>query len=198
MVQPNFIPRTLRGVGGVRLINMPGVEYPSEVLHVRAGHNRSNGRPFKERPDWGISTSEAAALLHCSTSAARSTLHRKRVRCRVVSNAGIPRALFWDRKQVDALVGLRHPIIESPPDKFLTPDEACRMLAVGRSSLYRYAKRRWLRPLHVRQKTAQGMRHRVYYRRAEVVKLGNRLRALKARMDEMRRLLRDMVAGGED
>ncbi len=197
MVQPNFIPRTLRGVGGVRLINLPGVEYPPEMLHVRQGHNRRDGRPYEQRPSWGISTREAAVILRCSTSAARLALHKHRIRCRAVREPGTSVGLYWDRNQVAQLAEKRYPIVKEVSGKLVTPAEACALLRVGRSSLHRYALKRWLHPQHVRVETAAGLRHRVYYRRAEVVKLGHHIRALRVRMAEMQQLLQEMASGGE-
>ncbi len=192
MVQPNFIPRTLRGVGGVRLIDLPGVVYPPEMLRVREGRDRSNGQPYTEKPAWGISTREAAAMLRCSESAARISLHKKRVRCHMVREPGGSMGLFWDRRQVEKLAGARLPIIESVPGKFVDSSTAAEMLHVGRSSLYRYSKKKWLHPHRLRVLTPSGLRIHVYYRRDEVIKLMFHLRALHMRLEEMRRLLADM------
>ncbi len=192
MVQPNFIPRTLRGVGGVRLIDFPGVVYPPEMLRVREGRDRTNGQPYTQRPAWGISSREAAALLQCSESAARIALHKKRVRCRMVREPGASVRLFWDRKQVEKIAGARLPIHESVPCKMVDSQTAADMLQVGRSSLYRYSKRKWLHPIRLRLQTPSGLRIHVYYKRDEVIKLKLRLGALHMRLAEMQRLLADM------
>ncbi len=192
MVQPNFIPRTLRGVGGVRLINFPGVVYPPEVLKARAGCDSSNGQPYTQRPSWGISSRDAAELLHCSESAARIALHKKRVRCRTVREPGASACLFWDCRQVKKLAAARLPIHTTVPPKMVDSQTAADMLQVGRSSLYRYSKKKWLHPLRLRLQTPSGLRIHVYYRRDEVLKLKLRLGALHMRLAEMRQLLADM------
>ncbi len=200
MVQPNFIPRTLKGVGGVRLIDFPGVVYPPEMLRTREGRDRSNGEPYTERPAWGISSREAAAVLHCSESAARIALHKKRVRCRLVKEPGTPGCLYWDRRQVEQIAGARLPIHESVPGKMVDSQEAADLLEVGRSSLYRYSKKKWLHPVRLRLQTPSGLRIHVYYRRDEVLKLKFRLRALHMRLEEMHRFLADISTelGEED
>ncbi len=197
MVQPNFIPRTLRGVGGVRLIDLPGVVYPPEVLRVREGCDRTNGQPYTQRPSWGISSREAAALLHCSESAARIALHKKRVRCRSVQEPGVPTCLYWDKQQVEKIAAARLPIHESVPGKLVDSQAAAEMLQVGRSSLYRYSKKKWLHPIRLRLKTSLGLRNHVYYRRDEVIKLKRRLGALRMRLAEMRQLLAEMSSEQE-
>ena len=75
MVKPNFIPRNLRGVGGIRLFDLPGVFYPREVLVTKAGLDHKSGLPYKEPPiHWGITTGQAADILGLSASATRSLL----------------------------------------------------------------------------------------------------------------------------
>ncbi len=192
MVQPNFIPRTLKGVGGVRLIDFPGVVYPPEMLRVREGRDQSSGQPFTERPAWGISSKEAANMLHCSESAARIALHKKHVRCRQVREPGASLCLYWDRRQVEKIASSRLPIQERAPGKMVDSQTAASMLEVGRSSLYRYSKKKWLHPVRVRLQTPAGLRIHVYYKRDEVIKLKLRLGALHLRLAEMRRLLADM------
>ncbi len=198
MVQPNFIPRTLKGAGGVRLIDFPGVVYPPEMLRVRESRERNQGEPYRERPVWGISSREAAEMLHCSESAARIALHKKRVRCRVVREPGAAACLFWDKKQVEKLARARLPILDAVPPRFVDSRTAAEMLQVGRSSLYRYSKKRWLHPYRLRLRTPSGLRVHVYYRRDELMKLKFHLNALHMRMAEMRRLLSDMDRELED
>ena len=192
MVQPNFIPRTLRGVGGVRLIDLPGVQYPPEMLHVRPGHNARNGLPYEAPPAWGISTREAAGILKCTSSAVRITLHRRQVRCRAVREPGMSLTLYWDRSEVDRLADRRHPVVGKVPAKLVTPTEACKLLGLARSSLHRYTCKRWLHPVHVRVPSGRGLHHRSFFRRAEVVKLAHHLRALR----ERRRQIQEAAAGG--
>ncbi len=162
------------------------------MLRENAGRNRNNGQPCTQRPAWGISSREAATLLCCSESAARIALHKKRVRCRLVREPGVPARLFWDRKQVEKIVATRVPIIEHVPGKLIDSQTAAHILQVGRSSLYRYSKKKWLHPYRMRLQTSSGLRIHVYYRRDEVIKLKFRLSALHMRLAEMRQLLADM------
>ncbi len=193
MVQPNYIPRTLRGVGGVRLINLPGVVYPPEMLRAPESCDQKKKEAIHtQRPEWGISSRKAAELLHCSESAARIALHKKRVRCRVVREPGISACIYWDRKQVEKIAAARLPILESVPPRMVDSQTAASILQVGRSSLYRYSMKRWLHPVRLRLCTPSGLRVHVFYRRDEVMKLKLRLSALHMRMAEMRQLLADM------
>ncbi len=162
------------------------------MLRVREGRDRTNGQPYTERPAWGMSSREAAALLHCSESAARIALHKKRVRCRMVREPGASVCLYWDRKQVEKIAGARLPIHDRVPSKMVDSQTAADMLEVGRSSLYRYSKKKWLHPIRLRLQTPMGLRIHVYYRRDEVLKLKFRLGALHMRLAEMHQLLADM------
>ncbi len=193
MVQPNFIPRTLKGVGGVRLIDFPGVVYPPEMLRSGESRKPNPGQTYTERPVWGISSREAAALLRCSESAARIFLHKKHVRCCMVREPGGICGLYWDRKVVQKIARTRLPVHDSVPDKLIDSRTAADLLEVGRSSLYRYSKRKWLHPVRLRLQTPSGPRLHVYYRRDEVIKLKLHLRALHMRLAEMQRLLADMA-----
>ncbi len=199
MVQPNYIPRTLRGVGGARLIDFPGVVYPPEMLRAQEPREVIPVAPSRERPVWGIPSREAAALLQCSESAARIALHKRRVRCRTVREPGGTVCLYWDKKQVEKLASSRLPILDSVPGKLVDSRVAAEILQVGRSSLYRYSKKKWLHPIRLRLQTPSGLRIHVYYKRDEVMKLKLRLGALHMRLAEMRQLLADMSAGqGEE
>ncbi len=139
-----------------------------------------------------MSSREAAQLLHCSESAARIALHKKRVRCRMVREPGASTRLFWDKKQVEKLAAARVPILEDVPGKLVDSRTAAEMLRVGRSSLYRYSKKKWLHPHRMRLQTPSGLRIHIYYRRDEVIKLRFRLNALHMRLAEMRQLLAEM------
>ncbi len=110
----------------------------------------------------------------------------------MVREPGVSVRLFWDRKQVEKIAGARLPIHESVPSKMVDSQTAADMLRVGRSSLYRYSKKKWLHPVRLRLQTPSGLRIHVYYRRDEVIKLKFRLGALHMRLAEMRQLLADM------
>lgn len=189
MVKPNFIPRTLIGVGGVRLFDLPGVVYPKEMLRPARGMNRGSGKPYNKIPDWGIDTAEAAKLLRSSRSSARAVLHRHKVGYRLVSVQGGPPRLYWRRSQVEALAARRMPMVKDCPKRMVDSATAREMLGVGRSTLYRYVQKKLLRERQVRLVTPKGTRLKAYYLRAEVAKLAARMRAIRARERELQRLL---------
>ncbi len=196
MVKPNFIPRTLRGVGGVKLFDLPGVIYPQEVLRVKPGMNRKNGKPYTEPPPWGISTREASVILGCTPAAARLSLHKHHVTYRLVSQPGHPMSLYWKKDQVLKLAQSRLPLIRQQPPKLITSAEALHILGVGRSSLHRYAMRGRLHVTQVRFMSSRGARRRTYFQRAEVVRLAHHLRALRKQAEQLRRMER--AAGSDD
>ncbi len=110
----------------------------------------------------------------------------------MVRECGGVNGLYWDRKQVEKYARTRLPVRDSVPDKLVDSRAAAEILEVGRSSLYRYSMRKWLRPVHLRVQTPTGPRHQVYYRRDEVVKLKMHLSALHRRIEEMQRMLTDI------
>lgn len=189
MVRPNFIPRTLIGVGGVRLFDLPGVVYPKEMLRPARGMNRGSGKPYDKIPDWGISTAEAADMLRSSRSSARAVLHRHKVGFRLVAPDGGPPRLYWRRSQVEALAARRVPMVKQCPKRMVDSATARTMLNVGRSTLYRYVQKKLLHEKQVRLVTPKGTRLKAYYLRAEVAKLAARMRAIRARERELSRLL---------
>lgn len=189
MVKPNFIPRTLVGVGGVRFFDIPGVVYPKEVLRPARGMNRESGKPYDKPPRWGIDTATAAKILRSSCSSARAVLHRHKVDYHLVSLDGGPPRLYWRRSQVEALSQRRAPIVSRCPARMVDSQQARKMLGVGRSTLYRYVHKRLLHEKQVRLMTARGTRVKAYYLRAEVAKLAARMRAIRARERELTRLL---------
>lgn len=189
MVKPNFIPRTLVGVGGVRLFDIPGVVYPKEMLRPARGMNRGSGKPYDKVPRWGIDTATAAGMLHSSRSSARAVLHRHKVGYRLVAVSGGPPRLYWRRSQVEALAARRGPLVKQCPARMVDSVTARAMLGVGRSTLYRYVHRRLLHEKQVRLVTARGTRVKAYYLRSEVAKLAARMRAIRARQLELTRLL---------
>ncbi len=198
MVQPNFLPRTLRGVGGVRLIDLPGVYFPPEMLHESEEGERRRPPLGTVRPAWGISSRDAAALLGCTSASARDYLSRKKVRHERVHEPGCPICLYWHRRQVEKLAAARQPFDEAVPDKLVDEAEACALLRVGRSTLFRYKSRKWLKVYSLRFRTARGARTRHYYRRDQVVKLRGRLNAMKLREGELATLRREIRRGGRE
>lgn len=187
--KPNFIPRTLVGVGGVRLFDSPLVKYPDEVLKARRGMDRKTGKPATTVPRWGITTEAAAQMLHSSCSSARAVLHHHKVGYLLVAVEGGQPRLYWRRKQVEALAASRGMIVDKAPARMVDSETACKMLGIGRSTLYRYVKRRLLKEKQVRLMTARGTRHKAYYLKAEVAKLAAKVREIRKKEEEMNELL---------
>lgn len=186
MVRPHFIPRTLRGVGGVRLFDIPGVVYPKEMLVTKTGLNQKSGRPYREAPrNWGIPTSEAARILGCSPSAARAWLHRRKVSFRIVGEEGQALRLYWHKARVEALAKKRLPVLRKKTDELVTSAEALRMLGVGRSTLYRYELRGLLSVTKVRKPSPRGLRTCSYYKRSELERMAKYLSSLREKEKEM-------------
>lgn len=188
MVRPNFIPRTLRGVGGVRLFNIPGVIYPKEVLVPKAGMNRKSGLPYREVPGWGVTSREAANLLGCTPAAARTWLHRRKVPYRLVGSQGESLRLFWRKDRVISLAEQRLPIVQTCPPSYISASEALRILKVGRSSLHRYQERGQLSVVYLRIATARGLRKCCCFRRAEVEALAKHLSRIRCQESVLSRI----------
>ena len=180
------IPRTLVGLGGVRLYDMPGVVYPAEVLRARKGYMRGSGAAYREVPAWGMSTRQAARVLGCGETAARSYLHRHKVPYRVVAERGKPYCNYWRRSSVLALVRQRGAIVKRKPARMVDAAQAMAELGVGRSTLQRYVLRGMLRQVKLRVLTGRGLKSRAYYMRAQVRGLAAHLRAVRVKEEEWR------------
>lgn len=190
MVRPNYVPRTLKGVGGVRLYNIPGVIYPEEMLKPGKGLNKETGKAYKTPPTWGINTHEAAKLLNCTTTAARLTLHKKNIRYQIVAEEGKTPCIYWSKKQVQAICDKRLPVVNRQPAKMISAAEARSILKVGRSTLYRYTHRNILHEVQVRMMTDRGTRKMSFYLKSEVKKLAARLNAVREHEIEAQHLRR--------
>lgn len=188
MVRPNYIPRTLKGVGGVRLYDIPGVIYPEEILKPGKGLSKKTGQAYKTPPTWGICTHHAARMLNCTPTAARQALHKRNVRFQIVAEDGKPPCIYWSKKQVQAICDKRLPVVTCKPAKMISATEARQLLKVGRSSLYRYVQRKLLREIQVRMATAKGTRKMSFYLKAEVKKLSAKLNAIRLREIEAQQL----------
>lgn len=185
LMRPGTLPRTLRGVGGIRLINMPGVTYPESVLQGRKGAERSSGKPHAKPPEWGISTREAAALLGVSSRSARVMLNRQKADFRLVAQKGKCACLYWDRRVVDRMLAKRMPLVTHIPEKLCTAREACVILLVARSTLSRYVRQKQLREFRLRHATSSGVRLLSYFLRAEVRHLAAKRNAARVRAQMM-------------
>lgn len=189
MIASRCLPRTLRGVGGIRLIDMPGVTYPESVLSGRRGTDSTSGKPHARPPDWGVSTREAASMLGISSRATRALLTRHKSECCLVSRPGRCACMYWDRRVVERVLSRRLPLVSKPPEKLCSSSEACYILVVSRSSLSRYVKQGLLREFRVRIATPTGIRVMACYKRSEVKSLAARKAAARVRMESARREL---------
>lgn len=181
--------RTLVGVGGVLLYDMAGVVYPSEMLRARKGYMRGSGEVYREVPEWGMSTRQAARVLGCSDAAARSYLHRHRVPFRVVAEPGRPCINYWRRNCVLALVKERGEIVKRCPARMMSAAQAMAVLGVGRSTLQRYVRGGMLRQVKLRVLTGCGLKCRAFFLGAQVRMLAAHMRAVRAKEAEWRALL---------
>lgn len=180
VMRPLSLPRTLKGVGGIRLINMPGVKYPDKVLYGKKGTDVSTGKPYEVVPPCSVSSKEAASMLGLPLRSARSILNRNRVKCMLVAQAGKTACMYWDRKGVEHLLSLRLPMVQQIPESYCTAKEACCILVVARSSLTRYVQRGWLKEHPLRLLTQSGVRTLSFFLRAEVRMLSARLNAARS------------------
>lgn len=187
LMRPGSLPRTLRGVGGIKLIDMPGVKYPESVLQGRKGADTQSGKPHGVVPKWGISTRDAAHLLGVSVRSARTMLNRQKARYRLVAQAGRCACMYWDRRVVERMLARRMPLVRRVPEKLCTAKEACYILLVARSSLSRYVKSGVLKEYKFRLVTEKGVRLLSYFLRAEVRKLAARRNAVRVRAECFRR-----------
>lgn len=193
MLVPHSLPRTLRGVGGVRLIDMPGVKYPDYMFQFRKGTAQNCGKPYKVPPEPGVSSRQAADMLGVTVRSARAMLNRRQARHWLVEQRGQPACLYWERRAVEQMLNQRMPLIREIPERFCAAREACQILRVTRTSLMRYTKRRLLKEYQFRHVSASGVRRASFFRRAEVRRLAAlrnaaRVRSEAARLEQFRRL----------
>ena len=173
-----YIPRTLIGVNGVRLINIPGVYYPPHMLTEKTQRERHLPVILSKPPAWAISSRQAAEILGCKQSSTRELLHRERVRFCRVAEKGCPPMAYWDRRRVQALARkLRTPLTHVSP-QLIASAEALAILRVSRNSLSRFVRQGLLQRFRLRVRVAEGPRLRFYYLRDEVAELDRHRQAL--------------------
>lgn len=168
---PRAMQRKLVGIKGYRYFNIPGVTYPEEVLHPKPGYSERTGKPYASAPSWGISSADAAILLHCTASATRAYLHKSNIRFRLVQTQGKSCKIYWCRSQVMQLVANNAPIIQTPEEGMMSSAEAMRVLGVSRTTLMRYGKRGLLSITAMRRYTRCGLRLNHYFRAEEIERL---------------------------
>lgn len=180
MVQrANYLPRTLRGAGGAKLFDIPGVIYPANMLSPNECYVRGIEPILDKVPMWGISSRAAADMLRCLPSTARTLLHRHKVRHCKVCVGPYPPAIYWDRKQVNALAVARQPVHDKVPSKFMLAKEAQALLGVSRNTIVRLVNRGLLRQYRLRLSRADGARFCNLFLKSEVRKLSGYRRAIK-------------------
>ncbi len=177
MPHPNYIPRTLIGKGGIKLINLPGVIYPDSVLNTSPGTDKRTGKAYAKAPSWGITTREAMRLLHCSAPAVRRKLNARKVKFHRVRRPDGPPEIYWNRKQVEEIAKNSAPIVKTQPAKLLNTEDALALLGLARSALYRYTRKGRLAATVVRIMTPRGLRNRCFYRRSQILALVKHLQS---------------------
>lgn len=155
------------------------------MLHGRRGSDESSGKAYAVPPAWGMSSRQAAESLGVSVRTARALLNRHKARYRLVVQQGRPACLYWDRRVVKRLVASRMPLVRQIPVKLCSAAEACCILMVARSSLFRYVKQGVLQEYKIRYASGSGVRQLSYYLRAEVRRLAARRNAARARASSL-------------
>ena len=196
MVRPNFLPRTLKGLGGKRFYNLPGVTYPEEVLKAPKGCCPITGLPYAEPPKGTVSTREAARLLGSSLSAARNLLSNHKIPYRLVALAGQPPSTYWSRHRVQKLADAKFPMLtEKQLKTHCSIAEAALLLQLGRTSIQRHVSSGRLRSITGRCMTKLGPRKVCYVYRPDIKKMAAHRRAAALREAQEQQAT---AASGED
>lgn len=172
MVSPAWLPRTLKGLGGIRLINVPGVKFPDTAFRADKGMNPQTGKPFDYPLHDTISTHEAARILGRSINSAHMLLRKKDIPFCLVRHNGSGRTVFyWDREAVKQLLRGLPPVQKHLPATLVKAADALLILGIVRSTLYRYVASGKLSEIRRRVMTTRGYRHQCLYLKSEVMKL---------------------------
>ena len=186
-MKPLRLPRTLLGAGGIRFINLPGVTYPDAVLNGGPEPGSSSAHPLPAPPPGCVSSAEAAAILGVAPRSARAMLTRRKARRFMVRQPGSRSVCaYWLIKDVVQARDTRAPFVEKVPEKLCGSLEACCILLVARSSLYRYVKQGLLHERRVRRRNATGTRIESYFLRSEVRRLAAQRHAALRRLEQTR------------
>lgn len=165
------LPRNLIGLGGIRLINLPGVSYPKEILQAEKGMNRLTGKPYKIPPEGTICTDEAAKLLNRSLSSTYNFLRKHQATYYYVESKGEIIRTYWRHRdviQLDAQLPQRESEV---PKEMVKAKDVLRILNVVRSTLYRYVASGKVTEIKRRVMTRRGYRHQSLFIRSEIMKL---------------------------
>ncbi len=147
-----------------RFSGIPGVSYPQ----IKPGYDPKTGAPYKQKPAWGITSAEAAGILHCSTAAARLSLSRQKVKFCLVSPAKSKLQKYWSKAQVERVAAARLPICRHTPPNTLSPQETMQKLGVSRTTIRRYVEQNLLHAIPIRLYTPRGSREFHYFRKRDV------------------------------
>lgn len=178
MVSPAWLPRTLVGMGGIRLINVPGVKYPDRLFHAERGMNPNTGQPYDRPLHNTVSTAEAAKILGRSNSSSHALLRKKDIPFYYVRlKEDGKRLMYWDREAVKKLIKRLPPVQKRLPQTMIKARDALLILGVVRSTLYRYVASGKLTEIRRRVMTTKGYRHQCLYVKSEVMKLKSWRRA---------------------
>ncbi len=165
------LPRTIMGVGGIRLINLPGVIHSESFLKSGKGLNKLTGKPYKIAPENSITTREVAKLLKRTLSSTYNLLKKKKITCYYVESGSGKIHTYWNRHEIRKLEKALPRIAVHVSKEFVSAREALNMLNVVRSTLYRYVIRGKLREIRRRIMTTRGYRHQSLFLRSEVMQL---------------------------
>ena len=177
MIRPNTIPRTLIGGNGERFYDIPGLVYPKEVLYPQP--IEKDDELSYEVPPWGISTDEAAAMLNCLNSSARVLMRKHGITRVMVRRRMRPPISYWHKGEIEALIQRRVKEVNSMPKQYLNTEEACHLLNISHTTLYRFIRYGKIKGMRVRFRSEKGIRLRYFFNRSEVRLLRYHIEALK-------------------
>lgn len=170
-LQPNKLMRTKRGLGGIRLLDHPGVFYPKSVLVAPPGMHPNTGLPYRKAPANTISSAQAAAIFGICTSAVRMHLHRHKVRFYFVRDSAHSITAYWSLRQVQTLHSKVAEFAASPPRGMVDWRRALEILSCSRTTLQRHAANGRVRVRRLRRPTSSGTQTVCYYNVADLKKL---------------------------
>ena len=165
------LPRTLIGLGGVRLINLPGVKYPESMFNAEKGMNSLTGKPYKTPPEGSITGAAAARILHRSLSSTYHFLRKHDVTFYYVEDEREHIRTYWQYSEVKELEASLPKVELEVPKTLIKAKDVIRILGVVRSTLYRYVKSGKITEIRRRVMTSRGYRHQSLFIRAEIMNL---------------------------
>lgn len=164
------LPRK-RGANGVLLIDMPGVEYPPEMIEGTPEARRKHAKIVKEVPKGYIDTTEAGRILGVTRSAARLIANTAKVQSKMLYVNGV-RRLYWLASDIEKCRDTRPEEMKEIPTELVPIIEACRIMGVARSTVHKYISTGVLPPKNVLHRdTSRGTRQRTYVLREDVMRV---------------------------